>query len=331
MSRRDSARAGPTAVLSPAQLCHGPRALDRGRGLFPLCSVSWGGGWDSAPPRREEVTASLRHEGCTSSGRFLGCLLFPATGRDASRPGVGLGVLGRISLSPGWLACLGDCFPAPSPGSTAAEAWKHRLGLTRAGIHPGGKSCTGMTCALPLRALPWISPPQSTSPAPGAPMGLHGPRCCSRRLRCLGTGSACCPHTRDPLPGHGSTFAELTLGKGPSFGCVFQSLPGVPAPQVVAASWHLLEHFGPGCPWPGYPLPAGLLSVWPACLPGGCGGQMGSAVRGAGGEPGTQWPLPARPSSPFKAWLASSSLTWPGTEGDGGGDLALASISVIQP
>lgn len=42
-----------------------------GPGLVSALLRVLGRGWDSAPPRREEVTAWLRHEGRTSSRRFL--------------------------------------------------------------------------------------------------------------------------------------------------------------------------------------------------------------------------------------------------------------------
>lgn len=73
-----------------------------GLGLVSALLRVLGRGWDSAPPRREEVTASLRHEGCTSSSRFLG--------RRCSRPRDGT----RLSQGLGW-GCWGES-PHPRGG-----------------------------------------------------------------------------------------------------------------------------------------------------------------------------------------------------------------------
>lgn len=125
-------------------------------------------GFGSSPP--EEVTASLRHEGCTSSSRFLGrCCSRPRTGHVSARGWAG-GAGENLPVPRGAGACLGD--PVPSPGSTAADLWKHSWGLTGGlGTAPGPGAAQGRPVPSPR------SPPHSTSLAPAAPAGPCHPMC----------------------------------------------------------------------------------------------------------------------------------------------------------
>lgn len=189
-----------------------------------------GRGWDSAPPRREEVTASQRHEGCTSSGRFLGhCCSQPEAG---TRPGQA-GDLGRPPLPQG-----GCCF------------WVTASPIPSQDLVP----------TLPV--VPWGCPPQHPLPQQLLQGRVAPEHCPPAGLR---PGAAVCPvHQRSRFQAMAAPLLNSSWEEGPfcALGLYFAAPPSrsqshIPDWGVPGELGSLAGAFGLQLAALGYPCPVG--------------------------------------------------------------------------